>query len=192
MSTPLKQLYTDFLSKSRVFGSVDELLQYKKKWPLRSFVKQSIDMEKIAHKCSGYYVGLDVSSKSTGMCILRSNRFLSILNLFIVDVLCCKAIRPTAACKGSSILSSSYIFSHFLSNIREVDPAFQNNPSQWHIAIEKYLQMFNATTFRTQGLFYLAEINGVIQYKCWESFHVPPLLLHPSTARYTSSVSNIG
>ena len=183
MSIPLKQLYTDFVSRSRVFASVDELLQYKKKWPLRSFVQQSIDMESTVRERSGYYVGLDVSSKSTGLCILRSNCSRSTSVSTVVDVLRCKAIRPGTQCKGSSILSSSYIFSHFLSDVRELDPEFQNHPSQWHVAIEKYLQMFNAASFRTQGLFYLAEINGVIQYKCWESFQAPPLLLHPSTAR---------
>ena len=79
MSIPLKQLYTEFLSRSRVFASVDELVQYKKKWPLRSFVKQSIDMEKTVRGRSGYYVGLDVSSKSTGLCILKSNRSVVLL-----------------------------------------------------------------------------------------------------------------
>ena len=190
MSIPLKQLYTEFLSRSRVFASVDELVRYKKKWPLRSFVKQSIDMEKTVRERSGYYVGLDVSSKSTGLCILKSNRSVVLLVSSLVDVLCCKAIRPTAQCKGSSILSSSYIFSHFLSEVRKHDPAFQSNPSRWHVTIEKYLQMFNATSFRTQGLFYLAGINGVMQYKCWESFQAPPLLLHPSTARYCCYICN--
>ena len=184
MSIPLKQLYTEFLSRSRVFASVDELVRYKKKWPLRSFVKQSIDMEKTVRERSGYYVGLDVSSKSTGLCILKSNRSVVLLVSSLVDVLCCKAIRPTAQCKGSSI------FSHFLSEVRKHDPAFQSNPSRWHVTIEKYLQMFNATSFRTQGLFYLAEINGVMQYKCWESFQAPPLLLHPSTARYCCYICN--
>ncbi|KAM7453930.1 hypothetical protein BLSTO_05318 [Blastocystis sp. subtype 1] len=192
MSIPLKQLYTEFLSRSRVFASVDELVRYKKKWPLRSFVKQSIDMEKTVRKRSGYYVGLDVSSKSTGLCILKSNRSVVLLVSSLVDVLCCKAIRPTAQCKGSSILSSSYIFSHFLSEVRKHDPAFQSNPSRWHVTIEKYLQMFNATSFRTQGLFYLAEINGVMQYKCWESFQAPPLLLHPSTARALVGLKSAG
>ena len=190
MSIPLKQLYTEFLSRSRVFASVDELVRYKKKWPLRSFVKQSINMEKTVRERSGYYVGLDVSSKSTGLCMLKSNRSVVLLVSSLVDVLCCKAIRPTAQCKGSSILSSSYIFSHFLSEVRKLDPAFQSNPSRWHVAIEKYLQMFNATSFRTQGLFYLAEINGVMQYKCWESFQALPLLLHPSTARYCCYICN--
>lgn len=100
-----------------------------------------------------------------------------------MDVLCCKAIRPDSHCKSNSILSSSFIYSHFLSEVGAVDAAYAANPSQWVVSIEKYLQMFNAASFRTQGLFYLAEINGVIQYKCWETFRSPPLLFHPSTAR---------
>ena len=58
------------------------------------------------------------------------------------------------------------------------------DPTDWDIVIEKYLQMFGASTFRTQSLFYLAEINGIIQYKCWEEMHTFPRTFHPSTARY--------
>lgn len=58
------------------------------------------------------------------------------------------------------------------------------DPIEWNIVIEKYLQMFGTSTFRTQSLFYLAEINGIIQYKCWEELKTFPLTLHPSTARY--------
>ena len=64
--------------------------------------------------------------------------------------------------------------------------------SQWNIVIEEYLKMFGTSSFRTQGLFLLAEINGIIQFKCWEMFGSPPLIIHPSTARSLLSVESTG
>ena len=58
--------------------------------------------------------------------------------------------------------------------------------------MEEYLKMFGSTSFRTQGLFYLAEINGIIQFKCWEMFGSPPITLHPSTARSLLAVKSAG
>ena len=52
--------------------------------------------------------------------------------------------------------------------------------------------MFGSTSFRTQGLFYLAEINGIVQFKCWEMFGSPPITLHPSTARSLLSIKSTG
>ena len=52
--------------------------------------------------------------------------------------------------------------------------------------------MFGASSFRTQGLFYLAEINGIIQYKLWESTGVIPTSVHPSSARSTLSIKSAG
>ena len=64
-----------------------------------------------------------------------------------------------------------------------MDPQASEHPADWRIVVEEYLKMFGSTSFRTQGLFYLAEINGIIQFKCWEMFGSPPTTLHPSTAR---------
>lgn len=55
--------------------------------------------------------------------------------------------------------------------------------TNWNIVEEKYLQNFGNSNFRTQGLFYLAEINGILQYKLWELTGTAPLCVHPSTAR---------
>ena len=74
MSTPLKQIYRQFLEKSRLFASVDEILQYKGKLPLRAWVKDSIDVDGQLNTQNRYYVGLDISSKSTGLCILNNHR----------------------------------------------------------------------------------------------------------------------
>lgn len=73
MSTPLKHIYRQFLDKSRLFASVDEILHFKGKWPLRTWVKDSIDVDGVLNTPNRYYVGLDISSKSTGLCILNNH-----------------------------------------------------------------------------------------------------------------------
>lgn len=104
------------------------------------------------------------------------------------QVLACKAIKPDNSCKGSSILSANAILQTIQSTINLIDP----KTNGWNIVIEKYLQMFGASTFRTQGLFYLAEINGIIQFRMWEQFGRQPVCIHPSTARSTLSLKSAG
>lgn len=103
--------------------------------------------------------------------------FLSVDNVLTYD-----AIHPPSECKSNSILSASFVFDTIQHRMKEVDPLLTTN--EWNVVIEKYLQMFGTSSFRTQSLFYLAEINGIIQYKCWETMKSVPLTIHPSTARY--------
>ena len=77
-------------------------------------------------------------------------------------------------------------------SINQVMQSIDSNPQHWNVTVEKYLQMFGASSFRTQGLFYLAEINGIIQYKLWESMGVVPTSVHPSSARSTLSIKSAG
>lgn len=107
--------------------------------------------------------------------------------LFVDNVLTYDAIHPPSECKSNSILSASFIFDAIQHRMKHVDPEL--TMSEWNIVIEKYLQMFGTSSFRTQSLFYLAEINGIIQYKCWETMKSFPLTIHPSTARFFSSFS---
>ena len=101
--------------------------------------------------------------------------------LKVEHVIAYKAIHPDASCKGNSILSASQIYQSIQSTMKSIDGKIQ--PENWNIIIEKYLQMFGTASFRTQSLFYLAEINSIIQYKCWEDIHSMPMTIHPSTAR---------
>ena len=101
--------------------------------------------------------------------------------LKVEHVIAYKAIHPDASCKGNSILSASQIYQSIQSTMKSIDGKIQLE--NWNIVIEKYLQMFGTASFRTQSLFYLAEINGIIQYKCWEDIHSMPMTIHPSTAR---------
>ena len=101
---------------------------------------------------------------------------------FVERVIVSRAIHPPSECKGNSLLSAASIFKTIKTEMSRIDT--QLDPHDWNIVIEKYLQMFGAATFRTQSLFYLAEINGIIQYKCWEDFNILPQTFHPSTARY--------
>ena len=100
----------------------------------------------------------------------------------------CKAIKPDASCRGSSILSASVISQ----SINQVMQSIDSNTQHWSVTVEKYLQMFGASSFRTQGLFYLAEINGIVQYKLWESTGIIPTSVHPSSARSTLSIKSAG
>lgn len=108
------------------------------------------------------------------------------------NVLLCKAIHPDKSCKGNSLTSAAFLFRQIQSSILSVDPQASEHPADWRIVVEEYLKMFGSTSFRTQGLFYLAEINGIIQFKCWEMFGSPPTTLHPSTARSLLSVKSAG
>lgn len=76
----------------------------------------------------------------------------------------CGAIKPNHSFKGNSILVASELIKSIQSTIQSID----SNLTEWDIVEEKYLQNFGNSNFRTQGLFYLAEINGIVQYKLWE------------------------
>ena len=104
------------------------------------------------------------------------------------QVLACKAMKPDHSCKGNSILSASTILQSIQSTIDQIDP----DSNQWNVVIEKYLQMFGSNTFRTQSLFYLAEINGIIQFRIWERLGRQPICVHPSTARSVLSLKSAG
>ena len=84
---------------------------------------------------------------------------------------------------------SASVISH---SIDQVMHSIDNDPQHWNVTVEKYLQMFGASSFRTQGLFYLAEINGIVQYKLWESTSVVPTSVHPSSARSLLSIKSAG
>ena len=111
---------------------------------------------------------------------------------FVEDVLLCKAIHPDVSCRGNSLASAAFLFNQIKASMLSVDPLAMKHTSQWNIVIEEYLKMFGTSSFRTQGLFLLAEINGIIQFKCWETFGSPPLIVHPSTARSLLSVESAG
>ena len=104
----------------------------------------------------------------------------------------CKAILPSAICKGSSILTAEYLTDHIQSTLFSIDPQISEHPWKWKVVVEKYLQMFGTASFRTQNLFYLAEINGIVQFNCWKLFHVLPMKIHPSSARSMLSLKSEG
>ena len=95
------------------------------------------------------------------------------------SVVHCGAIKPNPSFKGNSVLIASDIIKSIQSTIQSID----SDMTRWNIVEEKYLQKFGNSNFRTQGLFYLAEINGILQYKLWELTGTAPLCVHPSTAR---------
>ena len=91
----------------------------------------------------------------------------------------CGAIKPNHSFKGNSILVASELIKSIQSTIQSIE----SNLTEWDIVEEKYLQNFGNSNFRTQSLFYLAEINGIVQYKLWELTGTAPFCVHPSTAR---------
>ena len=77
MPPSLQSIYETFVKRSSLFTSVESISTYKSLWPpttvLRNYVEKNI------HKVSGhlYHIGLDISSKSTGLCVLSDQGKLS-------------------------------------------------------------------------------------------------------------------
>ena len=72
MSSASKEIYSRFLKKNSIFSSVDEILYYKSLWPAKQFVQQKVENALPLIQVKKYHMGLDISSRSTGLCILDS------------------------------------------------------------------------------------------------------------------------
>lgn len=177
-----------FLKRSSIFVSVEEYNQYKKLWPSKSVVEAFVESQVNSVQGHHYHLGLDISSRSTGICVLSDQGTNRCIFEPKGQVLACKATKPDHSCKGNSILSANAILQSIQSIIDKIDP----DTTQWNVAIEKYLQMFGSNTFRTQSLFFLAEINGIVQFRMWEKFGRQPMCVHPSTARSVLSLKSAG
>ena len=74
MASKTKEIYASFVKNHSLFKSVDEILVYKNLWPVQSFVDEKVKSALPLATKKKYHVGLDISSRSTGMCILDSDR----------------------------------------------------------------------------------------------------------------------
>lgn len=72
MSRSLEKLYSQFLCNNKIFSSVDEILRYRKLWPTSHMVEDRVKQVIGSVSPRKFHVGLDVSSSSTGICILSN------------------------------------------------------------------------------------------------------------------------
>lgn len=70
MTPSTKEVYSLFVKNHKVFSSVEEILHYKQLWPCKSFVEDKVLAALPCIKPKKYHLGLDISSRSTGLCIL--------------------------------------------------------------------------------------------------------------------------
>lgn len=59
-----------FLKRSSIFSSVEEFNRYKKIWPSRTVVEAFVKKHVNSVHGHPYQLGLDISSRSTGICVL--------------------------------------------------------------------------------------------------------------------------
>ena len=72
MSRALQELYSQFLCNNKMFSSVEEILRYRKLWPTSDMVEDMVKKVIGSVSTAKFHVGLDVSSSSTGICILSN------------------------------------------------------------------------------------------------------------------------
>lgn len=82
MTPSTKEVYSLFVKNHKVFSSVEEILHYKQLWPCKSFVEDKVFAALPCVKPKKYHLGLDISSRSTGLCIL-DNQCGSVLSVLI-------------------------------------------------------------------------------------------------------------
>ena len=70
MSHGMNELYARFLQKSKIFSSMEEIQYYRKCWPTSRMVEDMVKSSIRSIEMKPYHVGLDISSSSTGICIL--------------------------------------------------------------------------------------------------------------------------
>lgn len=59
-----------FLKRSSIFASVEEFNRYKKLWPSKTIVETFVQNQINNVHGHAYHLGLDISSRSTGICVL--------------------------------------------------------------------------------------------------------------------------
>lgn len=59
-----------FVTRGTVFSSLEDIQSCKKGWPLSSFVERYVSRHASSVDGHPFHLGLDVSSKSTGVCVL--------------------------------------------------------------------------------------------------------------------------
>lgn len=74
MPPKTKEIYSLFVKNHSLISSVDEILYFKQLWPLKEYVEEKVNLALPHLEKKKYHMGLDISSRSTGLCILDSNR----------------------------------------------------------------------------------------------------------------------
>lgn len=59
-------------------------------------------------------------------------------------------------------------------------------------AVEGFMMNFAAGRFRTQGLFLLAQLNGIVSHGLWQTTGAPPLVLMPNAVRGVLDIPSAG
>lgn len=160
------------LGKSGIFHSMDEIINYKSLWPIHTFVEKQVEERIRVFPENVFSLGLDISSSRTGYCVMNHKDL----------VVSSGVISPSSQMKGNSILISRNIM-NTLQSIKTQIESTHSSPICWCTGIEKYLRGFKGPNYQMQFMFYLAEINGIVSYLCYELFGNNSQYTHPSTAR---------
>jgi hypothetical protein len=120
------------------------------------------------------FVGLDVSSRCTGIAVVDASGKGVAYHACETHRLC------------DVIEVGRTIRTDFKKLLSEVEIEFKSeslSTIQWHAGVEACAKNFTRGRFNAKGLVKLAQINGISQYICAEQLGTVPLLVNPSTAR---------
>lgn len=115
---------------------------------------------------SQHFVGLDISTSSTGYAAISARG-----ELLMAD---------------HRTRQADSVEQHASNIVRCIKPYL--SPSTV-VAVEDYMRSFATGRFRTQGLFGLAELNGMVRFACWQHLQKPALLCTPNEVRAAYEVS---
>lgn len=110
------------------------------------------------------YLGLDISTKSTGLAVVDGSGKLRESNLI-------------QSASKSCLLDVAGRIEDKLNELSKREHV------EWSIGIEEFMKTYHTGRFHTQGLFQLARLNGIVSYSCFKHFGCKPVHVHPSTAR---------
>ena len=111
------------------------------------------------------FLGLDISTRSTGYAIVDGSGRLHGHGL----------MTPNQA-TGRCIFEIGRKLESDLQRLKDPEMIY-------HVGIEDFMKTYFAGRFHTQGLFKLAQLNGIVSYTCYDLFQTKPIHVHPSTAR---------
>ena len=121
------------------------------------------------------YVGLDVSSRCTGMAVVEAK------GKGVAHHACETHRLKNVIDVGRTIRTD---VEKLLSRVQtELNRTNQKDAVQWYAGVEACAKSFTRGRFNAKGLVKLAQINGIAQYICAEQIGTLPLLVNPSTAR---------
>lgn len=117
------------------------------------------------------YLGLDVSTTSTGFAVVNETGALQDYGL--ID-------QPPKQQEKKCLLD---IAQSIESKLYDLSSSNIDDQVSWTIGIEEFMKTYYTGRFHTQGLFQLARLNGIVSYSCFRAFQTKPIHIHPTTAR---------